>query len=423
MDTNTKGKLDYYYKNEVSHKNYYKMPKNIFAAEFSELSLNAKVAYMFMLDRVGLSDTNNWVDESGRVRIIFTQEQLSKLLCCSVKTVGRIFKELTSFYGKNDGLIELIPQGKSKPYIIYVKKINNSSEGKISGNIGYNVQSKETASNVEKYSTTNIDKTNIVENYVENSVEIESVSKNISNIEKNFAETKTNLPLVIGQNCSSQQDKNTFHDKTNCPTSQNKNNHNKISNNDINHSFIQESKEKPKLTRDSKPKLNEGKKDKIDSASIVRQMYNGKELPYEYMNDCTKMEVAIKHLVDFNTMEYNFENNYVEPYVYAVQKLFVNTLVNLLTCKKMVLKNREIYSSKVYDLLCDYIKFSNTEVVIPAYLSVIDDVAISNYTKASMNSEIRNPSHYMAVCIFDALNNGDIKMQNEIYTLIKADKN
>lgn len=109
--------FDYFYGNEADRFMFYRVPKLLFQLDkFIELSTDAKVMYGLLLDRVGISSNNGWTDEDGRVYIIFTIEEASKMLRCSERKAIRIFKELTE-----RGLIEKRKQGLCKPDLIYVK--------------------------------------------------------------------------------------------------------------------------------------------------------------------------------------------------------------------------------------------------------------------------------------------------------------
>ena len=109
--------FDYFYGNEADKFMFYRIPKLLFQLdEFANLSLDAKLMYGLLLDRVGISTSNNWTDEEGRVYIIFTIEETSKMLGCSPKKAVLIFKELVDY-----GLVEKKRQGLGKPSLIYVK--------------------------------------------------------------------------------------------------------------------------------------------------------------------------------------------------------------------------------------------------------------------------------------------------------------
>lgn len=68
--------FDYFHDYESEQFAFYRIPKVLFTDDyFRNLSSDAKVLYGLMLDRMALSIKNKWVDEDGRVYIIFTLEQ------------------------------------------------------------------------------------------------------------------------------------------------------------------------------------------------------------------------------------------------------------------------------------------------------------------------------------------------------------
>ena len=86
---------------------------------FRNLSSDAKVLYGLMLDRMALSIRNNWVDNEGKVYIIFTLEQVMEYMNCGKDKGVKILAELDT--DKGIGLIERVKRGLGKPTIIYVK--------------------------------------------------------------------------------------------------------------------------------------------------------------------------------------------------------------------------------------------------------------------------------------------------------------
>ena len=105
--------LDYFYGNEAGPSRFYRMPKALFDGE---LSLEAATLYSLMLDRVGLSVKNGWLDSLGRVFIYFVQKDVQKFLRCGHNRATAFMRELERF-----GLIERKRQGLGKPAMIYVK--------------------------------------------------------------------------------------------------------------------------------------------------------------------------------------------------------------------------------------------------------------------------------------------------------------
>ena len=65
--------FEYYYSHQSEYFTFYRIPRSLFTDErFSSLSTDSKVLYSLLLDRVGLSRKNGWVDKLNRVYIYFT---------------------------------------------------------------------------------------------------------------------------------------------------------------------------------------------------------------------------------------------------------------------------------------------------------------------------------------------------------------
>ncbi len=112
--------FDYYYGMQADAYSFYRIPKVLFTNEyFKPLSCEAKVLYGLMLDRMGLSIKNRWLDEEDKVYIIFTVEEVMELLGCGNKKVIRLLDELDN--KKGVGLIERKRIGLGKANVIYVK--------------------------------------------------------------------------------------------------------------------------------------------------------------------------------------------------------------------------------------------------------------------------------------------------------------
>ena len=113
--------LEYYYGDESEQYTFYRIPKTlIFDPKYRYLSTDAKLLYGLMLDRMGLSKRNNWVDKMNRVYIYFTAQEICEVLNCKNDKALKLLAELD--IDKGIGLIERIKQGQGKPTKIYVKK-------------------------------------------------------------------------------------------------------------------------------------------------------------------------------------------------------------------------------------------------------------------------------------------------------------
>ena len=60
----------------------------------TDLSHTAKLLYTLLLDRATLSQKNNWMDELGRIYVIYPLSNLAKDLGCSISSITRSFAEL-----------------------------------------------------------------------------------------------------------------------------------------------------------------------------------------------------------------------------------------------------------------------------------------------------------------------------------------
>lgn len=119
------GMYDYFYGHQAEQFAFYRIPKILFTdPQFRSLSAESKILYGILLDRMSLSVKNGWLDEQGRVYIIFRLEEIMTALGCADKKATRLMTELET----NAGLIERKRRGLGKPNIIYVKNFISSAE-------------------------------------------------------------------------------------------------------------------------------------------------------------------------------------------------------------------------------------------------------------------------------------------------------
>lgn len=120
-------KFDYYYGNEAEQFNFYRIPKVLFTDKrFAKLSVEAKVLYGLLLDRMCLSYKNGWIDENNHVYIYFKLEDAMEYLSVGKDKGVKLFAELDS--EKGFGLIKKKKQGLGKPNIIYVMNFTSLPE-------------------------------------------------------------------------------------------------------------------------------------------------------------------------------------------------------------------------------------------------------------------------------------------------------
>jgi hypothetical protein len=115
--------FDYYYGAEADQFTFLRIPRVLLTApHFKCLSMEAKVLYGLMLDRMGLSIKNQWLYNHNRVYIYFTLDDVQANLSCGHNKGVKLLSELAT--GTGIGLIERVKQGQGKPTRIYVKNFN-----------------------------------------------------------------------------------------------------------------------------------------------------------------------------------------------------------------------------------------------------------------------------------------------------------
>ena len=112
--------FDYYYGQEAEQFSFFRIPRVLVKDKrFSSLSSDAKLLYGLLLDRMGLSMANGWMDECNRVYIIYTIQDIQEDLGCAKQKAVKTLAELDSV--KGIGLVEKKRRGLGQPDILYVK--------------------------------------------------------------------------------------------------------------------------------------------------------------------------------------------------------------------------------------------------------------------------------------------------------------
>jgi len=140
--------FDYHYGTQADQYAFLRIPRALITEpHFKKLSMDSKVLYGLMLDRMGLSMKNSWVDEHNRVFIYFTLEDIQEHMACGHNKGVKLLAELDTKTGI--GLIERVKQGQGRPTRIFVKNFvlppkNNTAK---TGNQDFPKQEVQTSEN------------------------------------------------------------------------------------------------------------------------------------------------------------------------------------------------------------------------------------------------------------------------------------
>lgn len=194
--------FDYIYEEQSQQFLFYKIPKELFTNEqFEKLSTEGKVLYGLLLDRVSLSIENQWIDENGRVYIIYTLAAICAALRCSEKSAIKYMAELEDI-----GLVERIRQGFGKPTLIYVKNFMgqknlqvNSCKNYSYGAVDFTGQELENLqSNNTNYNNTDFNNTNPILSEDEERLRYETYLKKQLNVPVLKKEYPTSHEMIDG---------------------------------------------------------------------------------------------------------------------------------------------------------------------------------------------------------------------------------
>ena len=188
--------FDYFYGQQSDMFAFFRIPKALFTNErFWNVSTDAKLLYGILLDRMNLSAKNGWLDDDGRVYIIFTVEEIMESLGCANKKSVKLLDELE----KKCGLIEKKRQGLGKPNLIYVKNF-------ISGNVDNPVErhfrkcQNDISVGVEK------DDSRSVEMTFQEVSKAQGNNTYINNTERNNIDYINTNPILSSEECGKEDD-------------------------------------------------------------------------------------------------------------------------------------------------------------------------------------------------------------------------
>lgn len=109
---------------DVVNEEFLRFPLTLLAnPKYREMSLEAKFIYSLLLNRLTLSQKNNWINEDNEVYLIYTREDAANTLNITYRKAISAFKELIEV-----GLLYEQRQGRGFPNLLYVLKAELADE-------------------------------------------------------------------------------------------------------------------------------------------------------------------------------------------------------------------------------------------------------------------------------------------------------
>ncbi len=114
----------YFYKKEASKFSFILIPKMLLMDDFfSDLSIQSKLLYGMLLERMSVSKKNGWIDDEGRVFIQYQINEIMENLCVSKQSAIKFLNELEEI-----GLVEKKKQGSGQPTYLYLKNFSEETD-------------------------------------------------------------------------------------------------------------------------------------------------------------------------------------------------------------------------------------------------------------------------------------------------------
>lgn len=361
--------FDYYYGAQAEQFNFIRIPKSMIVDPmFADLSVNAKLLYGVLLDRMNLSMKNRWFDSENRVYIIYQIAEIMEDFNFSKKTAVRYLNELEDF-----GLVEKKRRGLGLPSLLYVKNFIVLQDHSEPDDTDFNDKTEydNLSENMENLVGTEQETFRGVETYTSRSVDMET-SKGVEQETLRGAGTYTSGSVDVEtskgvRQVTSRGVKSTLQEVTEKDPLINKTNN---SNTNMNNTDL------------SNTKTNNTKESNIIlSNPVAKQAID--RMGREEESDFDKYKKLVKENIDYDVL---IDRHYIE-------KSIIDGMVNLIV-ETMISEN-------------DYIVISSTkfpkETVKSRFLKL--DISHIEYVLECMNhntTKIKNIKKYLLAALYNA---------------------
>ena len=366
--------FDYYYGAQAEQFNFIRIPKSMIVDPmFADLSVNAKLLYGVLLDRMNLSMKNRWFDSENRVYIIYQISEIMEDFNFSKKTAVRYLNELEDF-----GLVEKKRRGLGLPSLLYVKNfivLQDHSEPDDT-DLNDKTEYDNLSEYMENFVGTEQETSRGVETYTSGSVDVETskgVKQETLRGEGTYTSGSVDVETSKGvRQITSRGVKSTLQEVTEKDPLINKTNN---SNTNMNNTDL--SNTKTNNTKESNTKES----NTILSNPVVKQAID--KMGREEESDFDKYKKLVKENIDYDVL---IDRHYIE-------KSIIDGMVNLIV-ETMISEN-------------DYIVISSTKFPKETVKSRFSKLDISHieYVLECMNhntTKIKNIKKYLLAALYNA---------------------
>ncbi len=111
--------FNYFYGAQADLYGFVRIPKLLMTEKaFEQVSVDAKLLYGLLIDRMGMVQKNHWIDEENRAYVLYPIREIQEDMGVSKKKAIAALAELEDF-----GLVEKRARGMGLPNLLYIKNV------------------------------------------------------------------------------------------------------------------------------------------------------------------------------------------------------------------------------------------------------------------------------------------------------------
>ena len=109
--------FNYFYGKQADQYGFVRIPKLLMTERmFEDVSTDAKLLYGLLIDRMGMAQKNDWIDEENRVYVLYPVAEIQEDMGVSKKKAIACLSDL-----EKSGLVEKKVRGLGLPNLLYIK--------------------------------------------------------------------------------------------------------------------------------------------------------------------------------------------------------------------------------------------------------------------------------------------------------------